>query len=135
MSSTPLGLRTFKLAESLDLAVPTNSPEFVGKTPPGWERVAGKELRQVSRLRAAGGFAQRLKCDARLAFADKCRSVPEHLARSLGSTDDSSGYSGVPSPLLDWLADLSARFESVWRAESGNGLLELFADLVEAIRF
>ena len=35
---TPLRLRAFTLAESLDLAVPTNSPEFVGKTPSGWER-------------------------------------------------------------------------------------------------
>src|SRR6478752_3780772 len=58
---TPLRLRAFTLGESLDLAVPTNSPEFVGKTPSGWERVAGEELRRVSRLGAAAGFAQRLK--------------------------------------------------------------------------
>ena len=49
------------MAESLDLAVPTNSPEFVGKTPPEWERAAGEELRRVSHLRVAAGFAQRLK--------------------------------------------------------------------------
>ena len=58
---TPLRLRAFTLGESLDLAVPTNSPEFVGKTPSGWERVAGEELRRVSRLGTAAGFAQRLK--------------------------------------------------------------------------
>src|SRR6187200_1509774 len=45
------------------------------------------------------------------------------------------GFLRVPGGLLDWLAGLSARCEPVLRAESGNGLLELFADFVEAVRF
>ena len=67
--------------------------------------------------------------------ADKGRLVLDHLAVSLGSTDDAAGSSEFQGGLLDWLAGLSARCEAVLRAESGNGLLELFADFVETFRF
>jgi len=37
--------------------------------------------------------------------ADKCRSVPDHLALSLGSTDDPSGSS-----------EFQARYSTAWPA-------------------
>ena len=67
--------------------------------------------------------------------ADKGRLVLDHLALSRGSTDDAAGSYRVQGGMLDWLAGLSARCEAVLRAESGNGLLELFADFVETVRF